>query len=51
MDTPSPADPVAPTQAAHDFPDLMERVRTLSDGAAKELVERYGDHILRELVS
>lgn len=47
MDTTSPAGNAAPPQPARDFPELMERVRTQSDGAAKELVDRYGEHILR----
>lgn len=32
---------------SHDFPALMERVRASSEEAARELVDRYGDHILR----
>lgn len=32
---------------SQEFPALMERVRASSGDAARELVDRYGDHILR----
>src|SRR5438105_10970721 len=43
VDTPLPTGNATPTQAGRDFPELMERVRIQSNGAAKELVERYGE--------
>lgn len=47
MDSTLPAENAEPQKDKDDFAELMERVRTMSDGAAKELVERYGEHILR----
>jgi RNA polymerase sigma factor (sigma-70 family) len=47
VDMPNPAHQPATSDDGHDFPELMERVRTSSAGAAKELVDRYGAHILR----
>ncbi len=47
METPLSNENGAADSGKNDFAELIERVRLQSEGAARELVERYGDHILR----